>query len=437
MIAHGHCIPRAAVDDEGFRGQRGVELGLTILVVNWRGPRHPQAGGAEVHLHEICRRLVARGHHVDVLCSGWRGGDRLAVIDGVSYHRTGGDKSFLICHRRAFARLLSASAYDLIIDDISKIPLGLPARCNVPVMAWCHHIHGKTLYQELPAPLAWMIHHRERAIPKLYARCPILAVSQSTRDELVALGVDGSYLGLQPNGIDHQLIRSCPAPKSETPLFVYLGRLERYKNIDCIIRSFARVRDRHPQAKLMILGKGNDQPRLRKLVERLQVGGVVFRGYVTDVQKSELLHRAWLLLASSSKEGWGICVIEANAAGTPVIASDVPGHRDSVLHGETGLLYPFDNSAAMAHAIEQCISEPTLINRLASRARQWANRFTWDSSTDMLLDSIARFHPQLSAKSLRHPANTAQNKVSAAAAAANWHAADIKPKPREVARHVS
>lgn len=366
-----------------------------ILIVNWRCPKNPRRGGAEVHLHQIAKRLVALGHPVVVLTNQYRSAAPADQMDGVIYRRIGGEISFLWRHREGLRGLCDAGRFDLVIDDISKLPLAVQHAVTVPTIAWCHHIHGQSLYRQLAPPLAWMVDHWERGIAHWYAETPMLAVSESTRQELIALGLAPQRIGYVRNAVDVSAIERDEATEADDPLLLYLGRLQRYKNVDCVLRAFSRIRSVRPDAELAIVGQGPDEPRLRRLARRLCPTGVSFHGYVNERRKHVLLHRAWLSLASSSKEGWGICVLEANAAGTPVIGSDVPGHRDAIIHGKTGLLYPFDDDRALANAALQCIGDYDQRRRLGRHARQWAERFNWDGSVQELLRWIAHFYPRL------------------------------------------
>jgi glycosyltransferase involved in cell wall biosynthesis len=103
---------------------------------------------------------------------------------------------------------------------------------------------------------------------------------------------------------------------------------------------------------------------------------------VGEEEKLRLLRRAWLHVLTSSKEGWGISNLEAAACGTPSVSTDVPGLRESVLHGETGLLVPHGNVPALADAIGGLIRDPTARERLGRQARAFAERFSWNGSAD-------------------------------------------------------
>ena len=144
-----------------------------------------------------------------------------------------------------------------------------------------------------------------------------------------------------------------------------------------MIRAFARLD--HPTARLHIAGTGDYRPALERLVASLDLHArVSFLGFISEAEKLALLRRAWALAFASPKEGWGMTNLEAAACGTPVIASDSPGLRESVVHEETGLLVPHGNIPAMAGALGRLASNLPLVSSMGERGRRFAEGFTWD-----------------------------------------------------------
>ena len=102
---------------------------MRILLVNWNDRENPHAGGAETHLHEIFGRLAGQGHAIDLVTSGWSGAAQEGELDGMRVRRVGGRHTFALAARPAVRRLLAASRYDVVVEDINKLPLflaGLP-----------------------------------------------------------------------------------------------------------------------------------------------------------------------------------------------------------------------------------------------------------------------------------------------------------------------
>lgn len=360
---------------------------MRILLVNWQDRRNPQAGGAEIHLHEIFGRLAAAGHRVTLLASGWRGCAPREEVDGIDVHRVGTRYTFQVYARQYWRRVLAPGRDDVLVEDINKVPLYTPrwvagAGPGAPrVMALVPHLFGTTAFQEVSFPMAAMVWALERPLVRAYRGLPFEAISESTADDLVARGIARERIRVIYPGIDAAVYTPDPAQRSATPLFVYLGRLKRYKGVDLIIRAFAAMR--HPTASLAIAGTGDHRPALERLAASLDLGERVrFLGFVDDCRKLALLREAWALAFTSPKEGWGITNFEAAACGTPVVASDSPGLRESVRDGETGFLVPHGDVPALTAAFARLAGDRALVEQLGARGRTFAERFSWtDAAT--------------------------------------------------------
>ena len=350
---------------------------LRILLVNWQDRENPQAGGAEIHLHEIFGRLAAAGHAVTLLCGGWPGCAPTVTLDGIRVHRTGTRYTFPFVARRAFGRLFAPNAFDVLVEDVNKVPVftgGWGVRRTVVLVP---HLFGGTVFREAPLPLAAAVWLAERPLPRLYRGVPFQAISESTADDLAARGVPRDSVRVIYPGIDAASFTPDPTRRAGVPTFAYLGRLKRYKGVDLVIRAFARLA--HPTARLEIAGAGDYRPALERLAGSLALGERVrFLGRVSEADKLDLLRRAWALAFASPKEGWGITNLEAAACATPVVASDSPGLRESVRDGETGYLVPHGDVAAMAARLGALAGSPALVARLGAQGREFAASFTWE-----------------------------------------------------------
>ncbi|MDT8369314.1 MAG: glycosyltransferase family 4 protein [Longimicrobiales bacterium] len=363
---------------------------MRILVVNWQDRENPQAGGAETHLHETFGRLAARGHEVVVLCSGFDDAPRVTELDGIEVHRTGGRYTFALHARRAFERDLRARDFDVIVEDLNKVPLFTPRWRAAPVVPLVHHLFGWTAFREASVPVAAATVLLERPIPRVFRGLPTVAVSESTRDDLVRRGLRRDDIEVIPNGID--LERYTPGgEKSATPTLLYIGRLKRYKGIDLVLRAVRRLVDDGVDLRLRIAGRGDDLGRLRALTRRLDLGNhVEFPGFVTEETKLELLRTSWVHVLTSPKEGWGISNIEAAACGTPSVVSDAPGLRESVRDGVTGFLVPHGDIGALARRLATLIEDAPLRLALGEASIAWASRFSWEVSTERWETLLAR-----------------------------------------------
>ncbi|PYP07889.1 MAG: hypothetical protein DMD59_13800 [Gemmatimonadetes bacterium] len=140
---------------------------------------------------------------------------------------------------------------------------------------------------------------------------------------------------------------------------------------------------------LDICGQGDDRPRLERLAAEHRVADAVrFLGYVSEEEKQTLLRRAWAVVFPSPKEGWGITNVEAAACGTPALASDSPGLRESVQDGVTGYLVPHGDVQALADRMLALAADPALVDRLGRAARMFAEGLSWDSAARATLSHI-------------------------------------------------
>ena len=355
-------------------------------MINWQDRENPLAGGAETHLHEIFGRLARRGHAVTALVSRFRGGLPRVALDGIDVHRTGGRHTFPLAAPLYFRRHMRRDNFEIVVEDLNKVPVFAPAWAGVPVTLLVHHLFGTTAFQEAGLPVAaatWLL---EKPLPWFYRRVPVIAVSRSTVEDLVRRGFDERRTTVIPNGID--LARYHPdaaQPEFAEPTVLYLGRLRRYKRVDLILHAFHRMVTDGVAARLIIAGKGADATSIERLRDRLGLGARVrMAGYVDEDEKIRLLRGAWIHVQTSPKEGWGISNLEAAACGTPTVASDSPGLRDSVVHGQTGLLVPHGDVDALARAMRRLIEQPELRHRLGEGARRFALMHTWDASAEAM-----------------------------------------------------
>jgi glycosyltransferase involved in cell wall biosynthesis len=350
---------------------------VRILVLNWQDYVNPYAGGAELHLKEIFSRIVARGHAVDLVCSSWPNAPHRANLDGIEIHRIGTRHTYPFLAHRYYSNNLSRNSYDVVIEDLNKVPLYTPLWGVRKLVVLVHHLFGATVFREAPPPLAAAVWLSEQPLGMLYRRVPFEAVSTSTADDLVARGIPRGSIRVIYNGVDSERLTPDPTERSLTPLFVYLGRLKKYKRVDVVIRAFAGLNV--PEATLEIAGTGDYRAPLEGLVKSLDLNGrVKFLGLIPEEEKVHFLRRAWASALASPKEGWGISNLEAAACGTPVIAANSPGIRESVVDGETGFLVPQDDPQAMAAAMRGIVQSPDLVDVLGNAARRFAETFTWD-----------------------------------------------------------
>lgn len=353
---------------------------MKILVVNWRDIGDPMGGGAEQHLHHILRGAVAAGHEVELICSAYDGAPTHDEIDGVRILRQGDWRLANFVLPGVVRRRLRQEHWDLLVEDINKIPFYTPLYAGqVPVVAVVPHLFGRTVYRETNPLAATYVWAGEWPLPWVYRKAWFEVISPSTRDDLMARGLDGDRIEVVYCGLEHERFALAdPPPRDDPPLVVCWSRLRRYKSTDVAIRAFQLIQEDFPDARMLVMGRGPDEPRLRKLVDRLDLQrSVEFTGHLPWDDLVRTLHRATLFLNPSPKEGWGLTVVEANQCGVPVVASDRPGLKDSVRDGQTGLLVPYGDHRAMGQAALKLLHDRDLWACYRDAARAWAGSFSW------------------------------------------------------------
>ena len=355
---------------------------MNLLILNWRDIKHPQGGGAEVHLHSIFGRLAAWGHQVTFCTTRFPGCAAEETIDGMRVLRLG--HTFFFNWEAPFliSKLSAGRPFDCIIDDVNKIPFFSPLWFRrTPTCAFFHHLFGTTIFELTAYPMALYVLWLEKLSGWGYRKSPVCTVSKSTAAELISAGIPEANITIIENSVDTN--QYCPdaAVAKEDGLLLYTGRIKKYKNVALLIDAVAAITRTGRAVQLVVAGTGDDEQRCKNYaVERGVAGRVRFTGHIDEAAKIDLYRRAALFVNPSIKEGWGITNIEANACGTAVIANDAPGLRDSVRNGVTGVLYRENNLDALVEATIGLLDNKDKRAHLERGGREWALSFSWDSS---------------------------------------------------------
>lgn len=364
---------------------------MNLLVVNWNDLKNPFAGGAEVHLEELLRRLVQYGHRATLLCSGFPGGAGEETVEGVRIVRRGNRYTFNLHVPFALRRLARQDRYDLLIEDINKIPFYTPLYLDMKRLVVVPHLFATTVFHEVNIVLATYVYLGERPLIPVYRGCHFNVISESTARDMIARGIPERDISIIHCGIDRSRYSYDPSVgKYDVPTILYLGRIKKYKSIQHLIAAFRLVRDRVPGSRLMVVGDGDYVKPLKELAAGLGLAAhVEFPGFVSSAEKVDRLRRAHVAVLPSLKEGWGLTNIEANAVGTAVVAADSPGLRDSVRDNVTGYLYEYGNVGQLAEKLIRLLQNETERKRLEQGALEWARTFDWDAAA-RAFETVAR-----------------------------------------------
>jgi glycosyltransferase involved in cell wall biosynthesis len=365
---------------------RAADSAVRILILNWRCPRNPKAGGAEVVTYELARRLAARGDYVEWFAGSFQGAAHEEDLDGIHFVRAGRQWTVHWAAFRHYKRKLRGR-FDAVIDQVNTVPFFTPFWADIPSFMFIHQLAREVWWYESPFPVNIIGYVSEPLYLRCYRNFPVLTVSPSTQKDLRRLGFREAITVI-PEGLEK--VDGVRFKKAIVPTLLYVGRMSPSKRVADVIRAFAIFRTTHSRARLWLVGDG---PRryvqsLHNLVARLSLGTAVhFWGRVPTDEKHQLMATAHMLLVTSVREGWGLVVIEANACGTPAVVYDVPGLRDAVRHGVTGIVVEA-TASSMAREIAWLWTNPVRYRSLAAEALSWSGEFSFDRAAAVVRDVI-------------------------------------------------
>ncbi|MHB1500472.1 MAG: glycosyltransferase family 4 protein [Candidatus Dormibacteria bacterium] len=357
---------------------------MKILILNWKSPADSTAGGAERYVLEVATRWADDGHDVTLL--GPRSGSNpTATLMGHPNLRYVGAGSRLTVFRAADRYLRrSGGQFDWVLESVSTRPFAAHRIVGNRAVALYHQTAEEVWAMEYPFPINWIGRTMlEPAWIRRMVDARVVANSPSTAVALACYGV--SVEAIVPPGCDPPQIREVRTAPTGAPRLLWMGRLVRTKRPDEAITAFQQVRAALPAATLDLIGGGY----LKAPIRAQHHSGVTVHGFVPEVVKTSLLSQADLLLLPGTREGWGIVAMEAASYGVPVVAYDIPGLRDAVLDGVTGMVVPA-NPDALGSAATSLLQAPDHWRQLSGAAQRRAQEFTWDRVAQDLLCALSR-----------------------------------------------
>ena len=358
------------VDDLERRGIRRIH------VLAWRDLDDADAGGSEVHADEVMRRWADLGLDVLHRTSFAAGLPSEAERNGYRVVRRG--SRYTVFARTVASELTRRMGpYDALVEIWNGVPWFSPIWCRRPHVTVLHHVHGPMWDQMLPGPLGPAGRILEAKIaPPFYRKGLTITGAATSRDELLEIGFRPDRVIAVPYGVDPRF--SPGGTKTAHPSVVAVGRLAPVKRFDRVIDAVVAARRDVPGLTATIVGRGPLADELQRRIDEAGAGGYVrLAGRIDDHELISLYRSAWLVTSGSIAEGWGLSLTEGAGCGTPALATDIRGHRSSVLDGRSGVLVPPDR---LADTMVDLLTDRPRLDRLARGARQWAATLTWERS---------------------------------------------------------
>ena len=344
---------------------------------------YPYPSGVSEYVHHLARALSERGHHVHILTTAF--GHETRVTPGVT--RIG--RALLIPMNRSVAtvpfswhmsgqvkRFLNSRDFDILHlhgffpPDISFWALRHSRIANVVTI----HTVGFNTNQLAARSFAWIFARFNR---KLQGR---IAVTRGAL-EFIQPYLPGDYRIIR-EGVDIQRFRPSLPPvglPTDGPRILYVGRLDARKGLPVLIQAYALVRQRVPEARLIVVGKGPLEAQAHSLATKLGVADrISFQGFVPN----EILPRYYVsadvyCAPTLGGEAFGIVLLEAMASGIPVIASRITGYNEVVEDGKNGLLILPAAPGTLADTITKVLGDRELRSRLIAGGLRSAESHDW------------------------------------------------------------
>ncbi len=371
---------------------------MKVLFVN--ALFHPFSGGVEKHLLEISKFLALRGVEVHVLTGRLKGTEAEETINGVFVHR-------IPCTEFKFPGIypppmvVAPNAYSEVrkLDkkhDFDIIHLQDRWFTDFSIAASYAKTAGKPLVITLHNARTVGIAPHYTFIGGLFDIAvgrqvlamadKIVSVSKWAISDLGKMGLSPKRFVYIPNGIDtHELKPASGGDFKKRhglgngPMALFVGRLIIQKGLEYLLQSWKHVSKANPRARLVIIGRGIEEPKLKKLAAKLGItGSVYFPGYVSDKDLRAALHASDVFVLSSLWEVLPVAILEAMAAGKPIVCTDVGGNSELVKNGKNGFLVPKREPKPFARALIKVLSNPAMAKRMGRESRRRAvNEFDW------------------------------------------------------------
>ena len=334
-------------------------------------------GGVQVHVQQLAGRLERRGHRVIVLAparAAPREENVVAVGRPIRLRYNGSVAPIAPHSARSVRRALEEFGPDVVHAHEPFTPsasMHAARWSRAPVVATFHAYADRSLLLQASA----------RLLRRIWRSIDVrIAVSEAAREH-VSRAFRGQVRVI-PNGVEVGLFAG--AEPIELPAgrrILFVNRLDRRKGFVDMVDAFGLLAATHPDALLVVAGDGKERSAVRRLPPATR-RRVVLLGSVPHHLLPPYHASCEVFCApATGQESFGIVLVEAMAAGLPIVATDIPGYREVVRGGEDGLLVPPADPGAVAGALRRLLDDPELGKRLVDSARSRAEAYSWDAVT--------------------------------------------------------
>lgn len=341
-----------------------------LLIFNWMDIRNPKAGGQEKYCYEIAKRFVQEGKSVAWIASGFPGGDKREVYDGIEIWRTG--SLFTVYPLSIFPYLKMRKAKYVLIS-INAIPFIAPFHRKKRMIMLHHRIEYKVMKEKIGLLGLFSLIFQDYINPLLYHRDHIIVNSESSKAEFEYIGYRN--ITIVKTGVDTPNVNF----HDKSLLVVAPGPVRPWKHHEFALKAFAVVDEKWSMAIFGSFENKEYEDYLRNYAKELGIDKrVIFYGRIEEDKLFEIYSRSKICVLASEKEGWGLTAMEAQSFGCPVIGFDVPGIRDSVKNGSTGILVKFGDIISLGNALKNLSEDESMLRQISQNAYMRAREYDWE-----------------------------------------------------------
>ena len=350
---------------------------------------YPMPGGVTQHVGYLYENLRQRGHDVRIITSSHglqrsSEGDVIRIGKGFSVPTNGSVGTLTVSPRflSQVRDVLDRERFDLLHFHEPFVPF-----LSLAVLRESQSVNVATFHAYAGFSPSYEVGSRmlRGYAARLHGRIAVSAAARHFIDRYFP----GDYKVI-PNGVDlERFARAVPLARWQdgTHNILFVGRFEPRKGVLDLLKAYRVLRKTGCECRLLLAGTGPQEREARRYVMTRRLSDVEFLGRVTDAERDQLFRTATVYVSpATGRESFGIVLLEAMAAGVPIVASDIHGYKQVVQRGVQGLLVEPKNYRALAAALYALSNDAELRHRLGEAGRDRAPEYSWDRVTEQIVD---------------------------------------------------